>query len=124
MLFDKITESESNYNHLEQMSVTDLLANINKEDQTVPWAVQKAIPQIETAVNKIVNQLKNMNLSDEIFLTGDENNFHIIRSERLFSREDDEKRISAALFFPAFFLRRLRQLLCEGWEQFDHAPDG
>lgn len=59
MLFDKITESESNYNHLEQMSVTDLLANINKEDQTVPWAVQKAIPQIETTVNKIVNQLKN-----------------------------------------------------------------
>ena len=59
MLFDKITESESNYNHLEQMSVTDLLTNINKEDQTVPCAVQKAIPQIEAAVNKIVNQLKN-----------------------------------------------------------------
>ena len=59
MLFDKITESESNYNYLEQMSVSDLLANINKEDQTVPLAVQKAIPQIETAVNKIVSQLKN-----------------------------------------------------------------
>lgn len=59
MSFDKITESESNYNHLEQMSVSDLLTNINKEDQTVPFAVEKAIPQIEAAVTKIVSQLKN-----------------------------------------------------------------
>ncbi|WCM42929.1 N-acetylmuramic acid 6-phosphate etherase [Flavobacterium sp. CBA20B-1] len=58
MLFDKITESESNYNHLEQMSVADLLSNINKEDQTVPLAVQKAIPQIEKTVHAIVSQLK------------------------------------------------------------------
>ena len=59
MSFDKITESESKYNHLEQMSVTDLLTNINQEDQTVPFAVQKAIPQIQAAVTKIVSQLKN-----------------------------------------------------------------
>lgn len=58
MNFDKITESESNYNHLEQMSVFDLLTNINKEDQTVPLAVQKVIPQIEETVNKVVSQLK------------------------------------------------------------------
>ena len=58
MTFEKTTESESNYNHLEQMSVLDLLTNINKEDQTVPLAVQKAIPQIEKAIHKIVAQLK------------------------------------------------------------------
>ncbi len=58
MSFTKITESESNYNHLEQMSVSDLLTNINKEDQTVPLAVEKVIPEIEQTVAKIVSQLK------------------------------------------------------------------
>lgn len=58
MTFNKITESESDYNHLEQMSVLDLLTNINKEDQTVPQAVQKVIPDIEKAVEKIVLQLQ------------------------------------------------------------------
>lgn len=58
MTFNKITESESDYNHLEQMSVLDLLTNINKEDQTVPMAVQKVIPNIEKAVEKIVGQLQ------------------------------------------------------------------
>lgn len=58
MTFNKITESESDYNHLEQMSVLDLLTNINKEDQTVPQAVQKVIPNIEKTVEKIVLQLQ------------------------------------------------------------------
>lgn len=58
MLFNKITESESNYNHLEQMSVHELLTHINNEDQTVPLAVEKVIPQIESVVNSIVSQLK------------------------------------------------------------------
>lgn len=47
MAFEKITEESSKYRHLEKMSVADLLININKEDQTVPAAVEKAIPQIE-----------------------------------------------------------------------------
>jgi N-acetylmuramic acid 6-phosphate etherase len=47
MAFEKITEESSRYRHLEKMSVADLLININKEDQTVPSAVEKAIPQIE-----------------------------------------------------------------------------
>jgi N-acetylmuramic acid 6-phosphate etherase len=47
MAFQKITEQQSHYRHLEKMSVGDLLKNINKEDQTVPAAVEKAIPQIE-----------------------------------------------------------------------------
>ena len=47
MAFKKITEQPSNYRHLEQMSVGELLRNINAEDQTVPLAVEKALPQIE-----------------------------------------------------------------------------
>lgn len=47
MGFQKITEETSNYRHLEKLTVGELLININKEDQTVPAAVAKAIPQIE-----------------------------------------------------------------------------
>jgi N-acetylmuramic acid 6-phosphate etherase len=54
----KTTESSSNYNHLEQMSVHDLLYHINTEDTLVPLAVAKALPEIEKAVNAIVNSLE------------------------------------------------------------------
>jgi N-acetylmuramic acid 6-phosphate etherase len=47
---NRVTEQASNYRHLEKMSVLELLVNINKEDQTVPDAVEKAIPQIEKLV--------------------------------------------------------------------------
>ena len=40
------------------MSAIDLLQNINKEDKTVPDAVEKAIPQIEKLVNALVLQMK------------------------------------------------------------------
>jgi N-acetylmuramic acid 6-phosphate etherase len=52
-----ITEASSSYNDLEKMSVRDLLVNINKEDKSVPLAVEKVIPQIETLVNEIVRKL-------------------------------------------------------------------
>lgn len=54
-----ITETASHYDHLEQMSVHDLLTNINKEDKTVPLAVEKVIPQIEALVVEIVKRMKN-----------------------------------------------------------------
>lgn len=49
------TESNSNYNDLELMSTSELLININKEDQTVPLAVNRSLPQIEILVDQIVN---------------------------------------------------------------------
>lgn len=54
----KTTETDSFYNNLEQMSVSELLVNMNKEDKTVPEAVEKAIPQIVVLVNHIVEKLK------------------------------------------------------------------
>lgn len=45
------TESTSHYDHLEQMSTRQLLANINAEDHKVPQAVALAIPQIERLVD-------------------------------------------------------------------------
>ena len=44
MTFIKTTEQSSKYEHLETMSVTELLSNINQEDKTVPFAVEKALP--------------------------------------------------------------------------------
>lgn len=59
MNFTKTTEQSSHYDGLEKMSTKTLLNNINKEDQTVPLAVEKVIPKIEILVDKIVNKLKN-----------------------------------------------------------------
>ena len=53
-----VTESESNHDHLDQMSVSDLLTNINQEDQTVALAVQKEIPRIEALVKEIVPRMQ------------------------------------------------------------------
>mgnify|MGYP001627753660 CR=1 FL=1 len=58
MSFTKTTESDSKYNHLEKMSISELLQNINNEDKTVAYAVEKAIPQIEKLTEAVVNKLK------------------------------------------------------------------
>ncbi len=44
------TEQESNHQNLDKMSIGELLTNINREDQSVPNAVAKAIPQIEQLI--------------------------------------------------------------------------
>ncbi|MEX1001254.1 MAG: N-acetylmuramic acid 6-phosphate etherase [Crocinitomicaceae bacterium] len=54
----KITESVSNYDNLEEMSIKELLTNINKEDQLVPAAVEKVIPQIEAFVEKALDRME------------------------------------------------------------------
>lgn len=67
MTFTKTTEQSSKYEHLEKMSVQELLSNINREDQTVPLAVEKALPQIETLVIEIVTKMK---LGGRLFYIG------------------------------------------------------
>jgi len=52
------TESTSHYQDLENMSVRDLLVNINQEDATVPQAVAKVIPAIEALVAAIVEKMQ------------------------------------------------------------------
>lgn len=53
------TEKDSNYQDLDKMSVLELLNNINKEDKSVPLAVEKAIPQIEALVKVAVDRMRN-----------------------------------------------------------------
>jgi N-acetylmuramic acid 6-phosphate etherase len=57
MSFQKITEEASPYRHLEKMPVGELITLINKEDQVVPAAVQKAIPRIEKLVEAISDKM-------------------------------------------------------------------
>ena len=67
MTFTKTTEQSSKYEHLEKMSVAELLTNINNEDKTVPLAVEKALPQIEIVVAQIVAKMK---LGGRLFYIG------------------------------------------------------
>jgi N-acetylmuramic acid 6-phosphate etherase len=67
MNFTKTTEQSSKYEHLEKMSVEELLFNMNQEDKTVPLAVEKALPQIATLVTQIVAKMK---LGGRLFYIG------------------------------------------------------
>ena len=55
---NKITEQPSRYDHLEQMSVAELLQHINDEDMLVAEAVRKAMPQIQALVEAIEPRMK------------------------------------------------------------------
>lgn len=53
-----ITESPSNFNDLDKMSIEELLSNINEEDSKVHIAVRKALPQIKRLVEQIEIRMK------------------------------------------------------------------
>lgn len=53
-----VTETSSEYDNLDKMSVGELLTNINNEDAKVAVAVKNAIPQIEQLVERIVKRMK------------------------------------------------------------------
>ena len=55
---EKITEQPSRYDHLEQMSVSELLQHINEEDALVAGAVRRALPQIQALVEAIEPRMK------------------------------------------------------------------
>lgn len=55
----RITEQPSHYDHLEQMSVEQLTADINNENMTVPAAIGKALPAINRLIEAVESKLKN-----------------------------------------------------------------
>ncbi|MBC7384469.1 MAG: N-acetylmuramic acid 6-phosphate etherase [Bacteroidia bacterium] len=63
----RITEAGSIYQDLDKMNVKSLLQNINKEDQTVPFAIQKVLPKIEKLVEAA---LKKMQQGGRLFYIG------------------------------------------------------
>ncbi len=54
---NKTTELESHYHHLEKMSAGEIITHINKEDQSVPSAVEKVIPQITPLIEAVVDKM-------------------------------------------------------------------
>lgn len=58
MAFVKISEQPSLYDNLEKKSVGEILHDINNEDKKVALAVEKALPQIEQLVTRIVSRMK------------------------------------------------------------------
>lgn len=57
-MYTKSTEADSNFNNLHEMSVSELLQNINSEDKSVPNAVELVIPDIEKLVTATVEKMK------------------------------------------------------------------
>ena len=58
MNFKKITESVSNYDRLENMTIVELTKNINKEDKSVANAVNKELTYINKLITKVIFQLR------------------------------------------------------------------
>ncbi len=56
--FIKITESDSNYTDLHQMSIDECTTAINQEDLGVAVAVQKVLPQINQLIEAILPKMK------------------------------------------------------------------
>lgn len=56
---DKATEQQNQASkNIDQMSTVEILTTMNNEDKTVPYAVEKAIPQIEKFVDDVVASMK------------------------------------------------------------------
>jgi N-acetylmuramic acid 6-phosphate etherase len=55
--FTRITEQDSKYRQLQDMSVLEVLTSINNEDQTVPHAVAAAINDIEKVVSTSIEKM-------------------------------------------------------------------
>ena len=54
----RITEQLSKHRHLEKMSIEEITSRINKEDQTIAFAIEKALPTLNNLIDAIVKKLK------------------------------------------------------------------
>ena len=67
MNFKKITETDSNHNHLELKSTEELVEIINDEDVTVASSVKKILPQLIKLIDEIY---LNMSKGGRLFYIG------------------------------------------------------
>jgi len=56
---NRTTESTSNYDHLEKMTTSELIENINREDKSVANSIQRVLPQIKKVIDAIFPRMKN-----------------------------------------------------------------
>ena len=52
------TEAASNHHNLEKKTVFEILQGINQEDKSVPFAIEKALPQIERLINAVFERME------------------------------------------------------------------
>ena len=57
-MIERVTESSSNHDNLEKMSIHEILEAINSEDQKVALSVQKILPEIEGFVDNCASRMK------------------------------------------------------------------
>lgn len=58
-MIDRITESSSNHENLEQKSTLELLIGMNNEDKTVPLAIENILYNIQSFVDACYERMKN-----------------------------------------------------------------
>ncbi|TAE66091.1 MAG: N-acetylmuramic acid 6-phosphate etherase [Bacteroidetes bacterium] len=54
----QFTEQSSQFDNLEQLSVQELVKGMNEMDKSVPFAIEKALPQITILITEIVKKMK------------------------------------------------------------------
>jgi len=54
----RITEQQSNYRHLEKMSIDEITSHINHEDKSVALAIEKARFQLNSLIGSVVEHLQ------------------------------------------------------------------
>ncbi len=55
--YDKITERDSKYRHLEKKEISEIIREINDEDKLVAYAVERALPQVEKLIRVVVDRM-------------------------------------------------------------------
>lgn len=54
----RLTEQPSKYDNLEKKSVMEIITDINNEDKTVAYAIEKVLPDLERLITAIEKQLR------------------------------------------------------------------
>lgn len=55
----QFTEQSSQFDNLEQLSIEKIIEGMNEMDKSVPFAIEKALPQISNLITEIVKRMKN-----------------------------------------------------------------
>ena len=106
MSFERITESNSNYDDLELKSSLELLKIINKEDQSVAFSIQKELDEArilhEQAQSLLANEKRKLEKCDEdikeiLKLARDQAAILSENSKKIFEEEIQRKQKQADL---------------------------
>ena len=77
--FIKTTEQDSLYDNLELKSTIEILSEINQEDKTVAYIIEKTIPKIQPLVDIIYKKINILNIKiSKSYILNKNNNFNEI----------------------------------------------